>query len=298
MNESDRDVLRIKNNILCLKEIRGDTWENIANSLGYENGSAISNYFSKGRGLPNDELLTKIANYFGVTLQDLRTGDFSYNYEDLNNDDTISHDELAEFFIHAFESQFPTVCTDEAMEDVNFINAYELHKSILCGDIININDIIKAFNLYLKAYKNGSVEASFNALSLVAVRWTILMIDVVANAYDITAKEEYNYLDIMNNMSLVFRAMETDYGTQSRNAFFDNYNSAITKLMENVQNSNKYYQYAYYFLAMRYFMGMLDSRLTNYSFDQERAFGLQLIEYLSYIGNQYAKNALSIFEKN
>ena len=82
---------------------------------------------------------------------------------------------------------------------------------------------------------------------------------------------------------------------QNRKEFLEQYNSMMTHFMKHLLSTD-YVNFSYYFLALRYINGMLDSDITKLSYEEETRFGLSYMDCLSKMGNEYAKKYLKSSE--
>ena len=303
---------RIKRNIRKLKEAYGKTWDEIAIDLNYESGSAISNYVSDARRLPDDEILTRIANYFGITLKNLKELDFS-NVESNNNtqieEETIQLEDFKDLSAYIFGEILPLAESEQALKNEDFSNSIALHKKLFNsseGAAFVLKNFGTIYNGYVRAVKVGIIEASVNALCLLQIYWVFIINSNIYKHDDI-----YNWIESLTSEGMteeqfeefmlsssrgILNFYQTSEGREMVNSFFDKYNSSMTGFMRRLQESTDYYEFAYYYLALRYKSCMLDPRLTGYSFDEESSFGEQLLFYISYMGNRYAKRYLNFFK--
>ena len=153
---------RLKYNIYYLRNIYGETRAQLAKAIGVS-PSTIGNY-ENGIRFPERTELYLIAKHYKVTISKLLEGDFSNSFVEtdwLIND--VSNRELV------FSTLLPIVYTDEAKENPDFKEAFDLHCKIyraLCRDdndfaFLNID---KCTRLYQKALEDNIIEARANLL--------------------------------------------------------------------------------------------------------------------------------------
>lgn len=301
------NIDKIRENIKSLKDARGKTWEQFAFDLGFDNFSNLSNKIYRDKTI-DTELLTNIANYFGMTLKELINEDFSQ----LEKNSLI---DLTEIPLEDFEgvignyyySFLPIVYSKKAAKNDNFKEAYDMHISFYQ----QLNEMDKdsplpkmpfaeTWNLYLAARKEDIIEASVNMLALLGYKWYCIIINSILYGHDENDSliQSSDSINLIGTLSAMSKGMETPTIQKQRKLFLDKYNGTLTNLMNTVQNSKQYYQYAYYFLAFRYGFAMMDSEITGYSIDEERSIGQQLMLYLSYMGNKYAEDYLALFDED
>ena len=67
------------------------------------------------------------------------------------------------------------------------------------------------------------------------------------------------------------------------------YNGFLTTYMRKLVESTENSDYAYYFLCLRYLLGIMDEKITLIDEHQMRVFGESLFDSLWKMGNKYAK---------
>ena len=300
MDVKDRD--RILKNIKYLKKLNGVSWDEIALSIGYEGGNAITNWFLKDRSIPSDDVLVKVANYFGITLKELKTENFDDSEDVVALSDEllfedISENDLLEYSSFVLSTMFPIVESNDALSNKNFCNGYYAQQKLYefnNGELwYNNSDINSIFSYYKRAIDDNVIEASVNQLSLLAFYWHLMIIQEIRFS---KKPPDFVFKDFVLIAREMFTIMNDSEKVKKFNDFINRHNSYLTKLMEEVQKSTVYYEYAYYYLALRYNLGMMDHSLTGFDINQERDIGKQMMQYIAYMGNRFARNLLELYD--
>ena len=151
-------------NIACLREIYGESRENLAEAIGITY-QAISNY-ENGIQPPQRNELFLIAEHYNVSMDDLFNYDFSNEFIEI---DALLNDESNRQSI--YKTLFPIVNIDNTVDNADFKKAYELHIQIrdeICASCDGMDfarqNIDKCTRLYRQAAEDGILEACANLL--------------------------------------------------------------------------------------------------------------------------------------
>ncbi len=301
---NDEEFKKIKNNIKALRQARGESWEQLAIHLGFDNTSSFTNrIFRDNCSNLDDELLTKIAYHFGLTLKDLKNEDYS-DLEKESLTGIFLDTEDSPLIGEAIMTMYPIVSSEDALKNTEFSKAFSLHEKyynnfIKKGKIYQVSEPLfeKIYTHYEDAITAGVEEAVLNQLSLLGIKYYFLWIDAATGVLpENNSIESQKKIDLITGISLAYSALEDNDCKDQLNDFIREYNGHMTELMSIIHDSQRYCGFSYYYLALRYLTGMLDSDLTHYTPDQERSIGDQLMLYFSYIGNKYAIDYCSFFE--
>lgn len=74
-----------------------------------------------------------------------------------------------------------------------------------------------------------------------------------------------------------------------KKSYLAKYNGFLTKYMRKLVESKEHSDYAYYFLCLRYWLGIMDERITMLDDNQMKVFGESMFDSLWKMGNKYAK---------
>ena len=77
--------------------------------------------------------------------------------------------------------------------------------------------------------------------------------------------------------------------SDSKRDYLEKYNGFLTTYMRKLVESKQNSDYAYYFLCLRYSLGIMDEKITLIDEHQMRMFGESLFDSLWKMGNKYAK---------
>ena len=300
---NSRDIVddTIKSNIRHLREAFGESQQNLADYVGLSKQD-IYNIEKGNRGI-TQETLDKIASHYYATANQLKYGDFSYfEKNELKDLFLMNSKELAFGLSSIVPVIYPIVHSKKAFSNKYFKKAYELHSKLYLEKLNNPYAPINFENIYSfydKAIQDDVIEACVNQLSLLALIFDTLISDLsedIKNVFNESLSDSQIHLNQIQES--VFEIGESEEGNKLRINFLNEYEQDIYCLMTRVQKSKKYYQYAYYFNALRHYMVMIDKSETNLPPYLERELGLLMMEDLVAIGNKYAILWDSVYEIN
>lgn len=157
------DVFKyVKDSIYMLRNFYGESRAQLAEALGVI-PNCISNY-ENGDRVPERNELFMIAKHYNVTYESLLTCDFANVF---GCTDILINDEANRHVIYS--TLLPIVYTDEALENKNFKEAFDLHCEIydaLCKDNADFAElnIDRCTRLYQAAVEDDIIEARANLL--------------------------------------------------------------------------------------------------------------------------------------
>ncbi len=223
------------------------------------------------------DLLEKISSLSGCPIFSLLYFDLSLLDGNLNFDKTLN-DFISEGFLKKTTSKlFPIIPSDtssklfqKGMEAVD----NEFFKYDMTFDVFD-----KTANLFFESFQKEDVEEGVvNALSCLGIYWITISISTTCNVNS-------SLRDLAENIN---NSANKKAAENSKKVFLKSHEKLISRLMSKARESKKYSDYAYYFLALRYWFGMMDSDITNMDQFEEKSFGISLLDCLENMGNSFA----------
>jgi transcriptional regulator with XRE-family HTH domain len=280
---------KLGENIKALRKMHGETQDQLAAAIGVT-GATIS-YYERGEKFPSRDELYLISQKYHVSMNQLINGDFSDSFVQLD------------FYINDAENRriildnlLPVVCSEEASENQNFKEAYDLHLQIfeyICTDqrdsALFIND--RCRRLYRKAFEEGIMEASANLIwwpmfESIVISWVNPKIRYSAKVL----KKDTNVADLfkVNYESLQSDEEKSEYKAACEEVF----NRNVPEIMENIEylkNSSRYEfrDLAEYYTALVYMNGLISNRLSQ---DESWEMGQEMMRLCLDRQNIYAEN--------
>ena len=213
-----------------------------------------------------------------------------YFEDDLSIADFTEICELEALFIDALKIQFPIVEDKKAIEDAEFRAGIQIvHEKIQSGDF-SPKECIKAINHFIRAGKKQEC-ADLSAINTLSC-FGYLYIDTILSS---VSEEKMKSLPMekINSLSDYFRVINNsisqDKMKNRKQCFLKKYNVYLTTYMRKLVESKENSDFAYYFLCLRYLLGIMDESITLIDEDQMRVFGESMLDSLWKMGNKYAK---------
>lgn len=176
-------------------------------------------------------------------------------------------------------------------EEVSLRNEYFAAAMAICNTKLNIvnfkeEDMIEAVNSFAKY---DYPESYLNIMSLLGRLYVTYVFHGMTQKSldDIKAK---NYNDTIEYAKDLYKKMgyDEDFKNEIKRKYLDAYNSILTTCMVKAAKEEKYKDYVYYYLGVRYYYGIMDNAITKMSDVEMNSFGINMLDCLKIIGNKYA----------
>ncbi len=265
---------RVLNNITILRKAYGESYENLARAIGYEDKSGVANWYS--RGSVNDaEKLKRVAQHYRIpisTLLDSDLSDFKIPVEQYKDPEK----QIFSFFI-----LFPLAFNDNESGDPLFEKAFHLHTEyIRKGFRKNYFDPVmfdEMWTAYERSFEdNATIEAFINMTSLCILTEVGLKNPWMLNLSGTrVGTKDFNEIFLPNYKNDL---ITSDDETQEleRQVVFS---------LRKIKQQSKYADLADYYMAIRYFWALPDNGL---SWADNQMVGNEMISSFAWLGNKYA----------
>lgn len=292
MNSDDK---RIGRNIKAIRNANNKNYLEFAEMIGISD-SALQK-IENGTRHATDEIIMIIAKATNCSFNDIKYGDLTfldkndlYFGESMDFLSFLKEDgyELNEIGLTILEKTFPILSNGKSFESENFRNGFQIAREKIQKNICAPADYIHAIKLFLHATSEGvDAIAYVNALSCFGYYYTYYVKIVFDNetTNHLIKTQISSFADFING---IFSSQNQGLMMKRKKEFLESYNSILTKLMSSVANSKEYDDYAYYYLWVRYSIGMLDEDEIKLDEDQMKIYSESLFECLWKMGNKYA----------
>ena len=287
-------------NIRGLRKFYGLTQEELAFAVGLTTKQAISQY-ELGDSIPERDILQNICRFFRITVDELLYG----NYSEIKKviDAPIYQKQYQSAM---FDNLLPLVCSDSALENSFFKEAYDIHqilyKSILNGEGCNQALIDKCMNLYDKACEEGVIEGVANSLWWIMFFGliTTLSLPQMIEKLELLRCNKIKVHELFKDIFLRPVDMDIssdDYKTYEKTQaeFLDENMVSIFVRIRQLKNSNKYADLGDYYLAFIYLFNLI---INTQSAEQNSSMGIEMMNTYSILGNVYAQKFRNKSTKN
>lgn len=282
----------VQKNIDFLRKSLGLTQEQFAQIIGVSE-STISKY--KKNREPNDySILDSISSFFGITPEQLTSHDFSTSNISLPRKIKLYR------IMQLVPFLYPYVNASESTveNDGDFNHAYKLQKEAEYNAIHYFYDsnitsrngslLFEALDAYMNSISvHNNLASCINILGIILQLWYA--------SYNTKAEmpKFSNYEIFFVNLLRIkqpIAKISTTKWSKEQTEFFSTFNDLYLSIINELK-STKFYDIADFYLAARYFYGMVDS---NYNLNMLQTIGTEMLFTLGQVGNQYA---ISFFEK-
>ena len=210
--------------------------------------------------------------------------------------DIYYSDETQNDYMEFLKTAFPIVTSEEALKSDEFKKAYDICTNKIYKAQFDENDVVEAINtFYRSTIEKPIIEAYVNILSVIGclyIHYVWFAMD--KKTWDRISSQEYE--NIIEFQKKIYNSKNNDTGeelsSKVKRSFLDRYNQLLTNYMVKVNNSQEYKDYAYYFLAVRYFFGIMDNEITKISDSDMNTFGHNMLDCLKIMENKYATNLI------
>lgn len=243
-----------------------------------------------------DQTIQKISEITGISFSSIKYKDLSYLEkgefcldEDLTFHELSEVDELKELNFRLLKLQFPIMEDKEALESDEFIAGIKIaHNSIETCDFTP-KECIDAINHFIRSSDNPNCAnlAAINILSCFGYLYTFTVISLVSE--DKVPKLLKERITSLTDYWCAIRSsLSTKNIKNAKKDYLNKYNGYLTTYMRKLVESQEHADYAYYFLCVRYMIGLMDEDIIMLDENQMKIFGESLFDCLWKMGNKYA----------
>ena len=280
--KSDEALSQLAKNIKALREMFGESQEELALILELKSKSTICQY-ENGDRIPNLIIAGKIAEHYRISCDELIYRNFS-NVVLYENEEYCVNDHLSDL-----TKAFPLVIPDESTANSFFINGFKEHQELY--NRINEHQSIEWEHIekIMKNYsKSETEEPAINIVALFMLLKVLLdkqdgniKIDGILNTQQLL-RERYLYDPYSD---YVFKINKD--GTFNN----ENLNSFITEVLEYAHDFDKHRDLYEYYIALKFIFNITDNDIGREACKRE---GEIIMRELANTGNTYASKIFEI----
>ena len=274
------DPARLGANIRSLRLAYGETQEQLGEAIHVEKNTV--SYYETGKRRIDNETLSAIANYYMISVEELL-------FSDLTNINKISIDNKA--FLKNIDTILPIISSEKAMENENFQNAVNLHKSLYkqlsSGDFDISKEIDMCIDFYIDAEMDDTIKAEVSA-NHIALDY--LMMFIMNSAIFILTNQSAAIKQVISRDSKAKNIIsDIDSFKPDIMAFLSGCDDETQKEIDSnliiIKESNKWSDLAYYYLALKYILNLVDNGL---DWNINKRIGAEMMKSYASINNVYA----------
>ena len=244
-----------------------------------------------------DDIIQRISKNSGFSFNEIKHKDLSlleknelYFDNDLSLAEFIEIKKLETMFIESMKIQFPIVVNEKTLQDTEFNTGIQIVQKNIESGVFSSKDFISAINCFIRAEKKQicSDLSAINILSCFGYLFIATILSSVSkDKFQFLSKVKINshwdYLNIAN------ATVDQSKILNIKRDYLEKYNGCLTTYMQKLVKSKQNSDYAYYFLCLRYLLGIMDEEITMLDENQMKIFGESMFDSLWKMGNKYAK---------
>lgn len=266
-------------NIQRLREIHGDTLENLGDAIGFAK-TTIKGY-ENGSRKPDPDTVKTIANYYGKTVDELM-------HTDLTSLEKIDVQQVSlSSTVETFKKIMPLFYSEEAMNNASFKKGYDLSQKILSafasGEILRGTIITDVTELFAQATNETEApEAIANLLWSIFVWWSQIFDakEMLALQNKLLSKR-IDMIELSREIKNVSPEVES-----RRQGFISDIDELLCGSIKSLKSDKDWSDLGDYYLALRYTNGLVDTAL---SVEMNVTMGIHLMIAYAQLDNKYAK---------
>lgn len=219
-------------------------------------------------------------------LTDLKKNSLQFNLE-MGLRELIEDEDFMEYGFSRFRSIYPFITSDEAEQSEDFKQAYKICIEKIDKFDFEENDVVHVINGFYRAEKD---EGYVNILSALGRLYSAYVTNFLVNEKfvdKVLNNQDVSLIDLMANLQK-YKGYDEDDFLKRKVYYLERYNKILITYMRKVMNSIEYKDFAYYFLALRYYYGIMDNRITKISDEDMNVFGKSMMDSLVEMQNKYA----------
>ena len=291
MEYNDKQIGR---NIKAIRNANKKNYLEFADAIGISD--SLLEKIENGTRHATDEIIQLVAEKTGFSFSEIKYKDLShlqkgemYFEEDLSVGDlTIS--DLDSYFLDIIKLQFPIIEDEKALEDSEFNAGIQIAYKKIHSGVFSSQDCIDAINHFIRAGKNQSCAdiSAINILSCFGYLYWVSVLSCISEC-EMQSLSKKKITSISDYFVEVKNSIKSSKISDNKRAYLEKYNGFLTTYMRKLVESKQNSDYAYYFLCLRYLLGIMDEKITLIDEHQMRVFGESLFDSLWKMGNKYAK---------
>lgn len=292
MEYNDKQIGR---NIKAIRNANKKNHLDFAAAIGISD--SLLEKIENGTRHATDEIIYLISKNTGFSFNEIKYQDLSFLEkgglhfeEDLPLGDFVKTSELDTFFADVMMLQFPIVENKKSIENTDFSAGIQIAHEKIQSWKFSSKECLSAINHFICASKEQACSdlSAINILSCFGYLYSATVL------LSISEDKAQSLLKMrITSLSDYFESVQTSINPSkmldNKRIYLEKYNGYLTTYMRKLVESKENSDYAYYFLCLRYWLGIMDKKITLIDDDQMKVFGESMFDSLWKMGNKYAK---------
>ncbi len=297
MYSTDRQIGR---NIKAIRNANGMNIIDFASYIKTEDkeegiSDSLLEKIENGRRHATDEIIRSIARHTGFSFSEIKYGDLSY----LKKDERVLPEKIhfLEFFHEKEDIESYIECLrhflqiaeeKEAMQSEDFQKGMKILKEKIQPLCFTIEECLNAIDSFEKSISDGvDGTASINILSC-SLYLYLKMIGESLDEEKISVQSDSNVGCDIDLFSQIQDEMKGSSYELIRRQFIQEYDSLFTRHMRRLALDKENSDFAYYFLFIRYELGLFDEKDIQMNNEEMKIFSASFFDSLYKMENKYA----------
>ena len=291
MEQNDK---RIGRNIKAIRNANKKDYYEFATAINIS--ESLLQKIENGSKPATDEVIQLVSKISGFSFSTIKFKDLSYLEKgDFYFEEDISvsaFTEMCEFqdiFLTVLKVQFPIVEDEKSLENEEFNAGIKIaHEKIQTG-IFSPTECLAAINHFIRSY-NNQYCSDFSAINILSCFGYLYNAEVLSLISDdkITTLLNKRVTSMSDYLGALKNSLNQKKTRAAKIEFLKKYNGFLTTYMRKLVESKENADYAYYFLCIRYIIGLMDEEIIMLDEHQMKIFGESMFDCLWKMGNQYA----------
>ena len=292
MEYNDKQIGR---NIKAIRNANKKNYLQFAEAIGISD--SLLEKIENGTRHATDQIIQLVAEKTGFSFSEIKYKDLShlekgemYFEENLSVGDFTTIIDLDSYFWDIIKLQFPIVEDEKSLEDSEFNAGIQIAYEKIQSGVFSSQDCIDAINHFIRAGKSQSCAdlSAINILSCFGYLYWIAVLSFVSES-EMHSLSKKKITSVSDYFVEVKNSIKPSKISDNKRDYLEKYNGFLTTYMRKLVESKQNSDYAYYFLCLRYLLGIMDEKITLIDEHQMRMFGESLFDSLWKMGNKYAK---------
>lgn len=244
---------RLAENIRILLNVFDEQQKDLAAALGVS-PTAVS-VWANGKKKPSAEMLERIATRYSVTIAQLQ-------YSDMSDRHQIQFLRSKQKLLDISELALPCLSSDSAMDDPHFVTGHRAHQQLLTttNEVAFFHFLNTAIDEYrLSVEENRTAEAACNLVALLFRCASIYQNPELGKKLANAPDNSWCVSSIFKRLSLGDMQYRSESDEENLLAFARDIESELKQLLTLIRSSTVYRDYAEFYLALKYYIGLVDN---------------------------------------
>lgn len=300
MELTEQDKKRIGKNVKHIRKANGLNTDEFATLLQISQPQL--EHIENGSYRISDDTLLRLSKISGFSSNDIKYQDLSFmeknslNFgENVNFSIAVDESGILDMYIEIFRKYFPFIKDETFLSSSNYSSGLKIADGKLSKLVFNEEDAVSAIAFFEQAFYEDGTEAScVNILSCIGYYYIAFVNNPLAeqNPEDLKkldSIESDHYASMLSGLEDVINLEKNRKKVEERRqVFFKKYREQMLLYMRILNDSGKYKDFLFFFIAIRYSIKMFSSDETKMTELEMSLFGESLMKCLVDVGNVYA----------